>query len=246
MNNAPSILKTQFVIVIYLLTSASLAVAQPLSPDAEVPCDTAISSNIPLNPDGDEATACAQRTYEIPAVDTLALRQDNYDTIEVEAWDGATIQVETTVVARHATDEEAQSDLARITLNRADTEATSTRLFAAGPDSDAPGWWSVRYRLHVPAQTTLDISSKNGSIAVRDVVGAHQLRSENGSLTYRMPTGARARLRAETENGVIETTFPVSTQGTINTRHLEIVIGEGGPEALLATRNGNVTIQRAD
>ena len=59
-------------------------------------------------------------------------------------------------------------------------------------------------------------------------------------------TGSVTCLRAETENGVIETTFPVSTQGTINTRHLEIVMGEGGPEALLATRNGNVTIQRAD
>jgi hypothetical protein len=246
MNNAPATLKTVFSIAVYLLTSVALTVAQPLSPDAAVPCDTAISSNIPLNPDGDAAAVCAQRTYEIPATEVLALRQENYDTIEVEAWSGGTIQVETIVVARRATEEEARSDLARITLNQADTKATSPRLFATGPDSDAPGWWSVRYRLRVPAQTTLDISSKNGSIAVRDVIGAHQLRSENGSLTYRLPTDAGARLRAETENGIIETTFPVSTQGTINTRHLEIVVGEGGPETLLATRNGDVTIQRVE
>ncbi|NBC01540.1 MAG: hypothetical protein GVY15_11870 [Bacteroidetes bacterium] len=246
MNNAFALLKTVLLITGYLLMSASLTVAQPLSPEAEVPCDTAVSSNIPLNPAGNEAAVCTQRTYQLPATDTLALRQENYDTIEVEAWDGTTIRVEAVVVARRATDEAAQSDVARITLNRADAGAASTRLFAAGPDSDAPGWWSIRYRLRVPAQTTLDISSKNGGIAVRDVVGAHQLRSENGSLTYRLPTDAGARLRAETENGIIETTFPVTTQGTVSTRYLEIVVGEGGPESLLTTRNGNVTIQRTD
>ena len=178
------------------------------------------------------------------------LRQENYDTVEIDAWDGSTIQIETTVVARQATQDAAQADLQRITLNRqemneGEAEASRVLLSASGPDDDAPGWWSVRYRLRVPAQTTLDISSENSSITVRDVVGAHRLQSKNGSLTYRVPVDAGVRLQTETENGIIETTFPVTTEGTVSTRYLQIVVGESGPDVFLATKNGDVTIQRA-
>ena len=245
MTDAISVLKTILATSIFLLTTAPLISAQPLSPEDEVLCDPAVSSRIPLNPAGDEAALCMQRTYELPPTDTLTLRQDHYDAVEVEAWEGGTIQVETTVVARQATEDAARADLARITLNRADTGAASIRLFASGPDDDAPGWWSVRYRLRVPAQTTLDISSENSSITVRDVVGAHRLQSKNGSLTYRVPVDAGVRLQTETENGIIETTFPVTTEGTVSTRYLQIVVGESGPEVFLATKNGDVTIQRA-
>ena len=224
------------------------AVAQTLTPEREATCDAATASAIPLN--AGEGGACARRTYELAPASTLMLRQENYDTVEIDAWDGSTIQIETTVVARQATQDAAQADLQRITLNRqemneGEAEASRVLLSASGPDGDAPGWWSVRYRLRVPAQTTLDISSKNSSITVRDVVGAHRLQSKNGSLTYRVPVDAGVRLQTETENGIIETTFPVTTEGTVSTRHLQIVVGESGPEVFLATKNGDVTIQRA-
>jgi hypothetical protein len=224
------------------------AVAQPLTPEQETPCDAATASAIPLN--DSEGGACARRTYALNPVNTLVLRQENYDMIEVTAWDGPTIQVETTVVARQATQDAAQADLERVTLNREtlnqeDAEASQVRLFASGPDDDAPGYWTVRYRLRVPAQTTLDISSENSSITVRDVVGSHSLRSTNGSITYHLPAGAEARFQAQTTNGIIKTDFDVGMEGTAHA-YLEVVAGTGGPTVLLATTNGNVTLQRAN
>ena len=239
------ILCAALTLVLLSLFSMAPATAQSLSPDREADCDPAVNSLIPLNPAGDEAALCMRRTYELPPTDTLTLRQDHYDAVEVEAWEGGTIQVETTVVARQATEDAARADLAGITLNQVDTGATSLRLSASGPDDDAPGWWSVRYRLRVPAQITLDISSENSSITVRDVVGSHNLRSTNGSLTYRLPAEARARFRAQTTNGIIKTDFDVGMEGAAHA-YLEVVAGTGGPTVLLATTNGNVTLQQAN
>lgn len=224
--------------------AATPAAAQSLTPERETTCDPAVGSAIPLNDPADEAAVCAQRIYEMAATDTLALRQDHYDAITVEAWDGASIQVETVVVARRSAEDAARADVAQVALNRIETPGAS-RLFASGPPNDAPGWWSVRYRVRVPSETVLDIQSDNASIAVHDVVGGHRLRSHNGSLVYRLPAASSARLQAETENGRIQTTFPVATQGTLSSYYVDIVVGENGPDVMLATRNGDITIQRA-
>lgn len=240
-------LPTLLFLAVFTLCSLTTgpAIAQTLTPDREAPCDAAVSSTIPLNASSDEAAACIQRTYNLPAADTLALRQDYYDSIDVDVWQGSTIQVETIVVARQATDEAAQADLARITLNQMNSETAQTRLFATGPDSDAPGWWSVRYRLRVPGETALDISSENGGITVRDVVGAHRLQSINGSLAYRLPAGADARFELQTENGTIETDFSVGMRGASHA-YLEVVVGRGEPTMRFATTNGNISLQQKD
>ena len=224
------------------------AVAQTLTPERETTCDAATASAIPLN--AGEGGACARRTYELAPASTLMLRQENYDTVEIDAWDGSTIQIETTVVARQATQDAAQADLQRITLNRqemneGEAEASRVLLSASGPDDDAPGYWTVRYRLRVPAEAMLDIRSKHAGITVRDVVGAHRLQSTNGTLTYRLPSGADGRFELQTTNGTIETDSSVGMRGA-SYGYLEVVVGRGEPTIRLATTNGNVRLQKAE
>jgi hypothetical protein len=215
------------------------ATAQTVEPPVQaVTCDPATATSL-YNPGGEEAAACARRTYRLPVTDTVRLRQDRYDGVTVTAWDSAAVQIEATVVARRATVDSAEADLKRIQLRRADGT-----IAAIGPSGDAPGWWSVGYRLRVPRQTTLAIMSGSAGIAVDGVVGAHTLRSDDGTIRLTLPADAGARLTATTDYGTIDVGFPVTTQGAISER-LETVVGGGGPTVRLVSGN-DITIRRAN
>jgi hypothetical protein len=219
------------------LFTAPGAMAQALKPAVNTePCDPAAATAL-YNPNGDEAAACARRTYRLPAADTVRLRQDRYDTITIAAWDSAAVRVETVVVARRATADSARADLEQIRLRQ-----RNGTLEATGPSGDAPGWWSVGYRLRVPRQTTLDIVSNSAGIDVSGVLGAHTLRSDDGRIRLTLPAGAGARLDAQTDYGTIDVGFPVTTQGAISER-LAAVVGAGGPTIRITT-GADVTIRR--
>lgn len=224
----------------FLIATAGPATAQALMPDREVSCDPATASSLPANDASSEAAACARRTYQLPAADTIALRQDHYDRVEVVAWDEPDLKVETIVVMRRATMDRARADLPRVKLQQ-----MNGVLQSMGPDDDAPGWWSVRYRLRVPTQTTLAITSDNGDIAVHDVAGGHELQSKNGDIRYRLPAGAGVRLQAETDNGTIDVGFPITVQGAPSNQ-LDTVVGGSGPTVRLITNNGDITVRRAE
>lgn len=231
-------------LLLTLLANADPASAQPLSPDRSAPCDAAVASFLPVNDSSTESAACVRRTYRLPATDTLTLRHDRYDGVEVTAWNESTFEIETVVVARRSTDEEAEADLRDIELLREAAGAASAQLTSTGPDGDAPGWWSVKYRLRVPVQTTLAITTNSGGIDVQGVVGAHTLRSDHGSINLALPPRTGVRLQAETGYGTINVGFPVTTQGAISER-LEAVVSGGGPTMHL-TSGSDITIRRVE
>ena len=220
-----------------LTVAASSAAAQPLMPDREATCDPVTASSLPATDSSSEAAACARRTYRVPATDTVALRHDRYDGVDVVAWDSAAVTIEAVIVARRATLDSARADVERVALRR-----VNGTIEAVGPPDDAPGWWSVGYRLRVPRQTALAITSYSGSIDVRGVVGAHEIHSDHGSIDLALPASAGVRLQAETDYGTIDIGFPVTTQGAISER-LDAVVGGGGPTVRLASGD-DVTIQR--
>ena len=93
-----------------LLVGAIPVAAQPLdSPLRTVSCDPARS---PLYQSGsDLKAACEQRVYELPATDSLALKQDKYDGVFVEAWDSSATVMEAIIVMRKPTQSEATAAL---------------------------------------------------------------------------------------------------------------------------------------
>jgi hypothetical protein len=69
----------------------------------------------------------------------------------------------------------------------------------------------------------------------------------NGPLTVDVPDGYNARLVTGTRNGPMNVGFPVTVQGNIGAgsrRHLEVTLGNGGPEIRAVTTNGPATLRR--
>jgi len=74
-------------------------------------------------------------------------------------------------------------------------------LVSKGPDNDD---WTVTYRIAAPDGATLDIESRNGPLAVRDLDGTLNIRLKNGPLAL---DNVRGDIDAITTNG------PVSVNG---------------------------------
>jgi DUF4097 and DUF4098 domain-containing protein YvlB len=67
--------------------------------------------------------------------------------------------------------------------------------------------------------------------------------SENGPVELILPANYAAHLETGTENGPMDVHFPLTLQGDLDTRHLSMDIGGGGPPIHLTTTNGPVTLR---
>jgi hypothetical protein len=67
--------------------------------------------------------------------------------------------------------------------------------------------------------------------------------SENGPVQLTLPARYAAHLETGTENGPMDVRFPITLQGNVDTRHLSLDIGGGGPPIRLITTNGPVTLR---
>ena len=99
--------------------------------------------------------------------------------------------------ARGITSEEAARQLA----SRVQVQAGSGRVSSTGPgehERNRREWWSVSYRINVPRQTNLDLTSYNGGISVAGVNGTVRFETHNGGVNLRDLSGS---VRGETHNG---------------------------------------------
>jgi len=117
------------------------------------------------------------------------------------------------------------------------------------------------------AKGEVEAETTNGDILVRDFEGRAKFETTNGSIRLEQvrltagleaettnggitlhiedPDKVNASLRAETTNGHISFEFPVTLKKMKKSpRSLEVEIGQGGPEILLSTTNGSITITR--
>jgi hypothetical protein len=94
-------------------------------------------------------------------------------------------------------------------------------------------------------------STVNGGIDV-ELAGSSwdgrqmDVHTQNGGVTLGMPSSYSAHLQAETNNGRIESDFPVATDGNPRPRKLEFDIGAGGAPIHVATVNGGVRLKRTE
>lgn len=68
--------------------------------------------------------------------------------------------------------------------------------------------------------------------------------TRNGGVNVSMPANYSAHLQAETERGGFDSDFPVTMQGDLKPRRLDLAVGAGGPLIHVATTNGHVRLQR--
>jgi DUF4097 and DUF4098 domain-containing protein YvlB len=99
------------------------------------------------------------------------------------------------------------------------------------------------------AEGKLDVEATNGNIELSGIVFKDGLRAEttNGSirLVLENPEKVNARLRAETTNGHVTVDFPITLERlSKSNRSIEATLGQGGPEIVLSTTNGSITITK--
>lgn len=76
----------------------------------------------------------------------------------------------------------------------------------------------------------------NGELAVR---------TTNGSVDVTLPASAEFKLDAATTNGGIHTDFPITVQGSFNSKELSGTVGSGGRELRVTTTNGGIKLMKS-
>jgi hypothetical protein len=113
--------------------------------------------------------------------------------IRVTGWDRNEISVAVKVEGYARTDE-----VARDLVSEVEIETSGPTLRALGPRTERRESWSVSYRLSVPRECDLSLSTTNGGISIEEVVGDLEFRATNGGVTLR---GVGGDVRGQTTNG---------------------------------------------
>jgi putative adhesin len=98
-----------------------------------------------------------------------------------------------------------------------------------------------------------DVSGEtvNGAIQVELTGGIWdgrqlEVSTRNGGVTVAMPSYYSAHVQAETGSGRIQSDFPITMEGNVRPRNVDLNLGSGGPLIHISTRNGQVTLKRAE
>ena len=70
-------------------------------------------------------------------------------------------------------------------------------------------------------------------------------RTTNGSVDVTLPASAEFKLDAATTNGGIQTDFPITVQGSFNSKNLSGTVGSGGRELKVTTTNGGIKLMKS-
>jgi hypothetical protein len=142
---------------------------------------------------GQSARVCEVRTVTLPATAALDVDGGPNGGIEVEAWTGTQIEIEARVTAR-ASDEARAEEL----LRSVEIIAEGGRIAADGARQERRESWTVSYRIRVPTDTDLTLSTTNGGIDVANVSGDIDFRATNGGVEL---IGLAGDVRGRTTNG---------------------------------------------
>jgi Putative adhesin len=122
--------------------------------------------------------------------------------IQVEAWDGNTVEVRAERIGKGATPEAAKRMLDRIEIRE---EVTPRQVRLETRVARTTGWLGsgteVRYAVKVPAAAEVDVQTVNGGIEVSGVRGPVVAETTNGGVTARRIAGP---IDASTTNGGVD------------------------------------------
>jgi hypothetical protein len=74
--------------------------------------------------------------------------------------------------------------------------------------------------------------------------GELEVKTTNGSVDVTLPASAEFKLDAATTNGGIHTDFPITVQGSFNSKALSGTVGGGGRELRVVTTNGTIKLMK--
>ncbi|MGA3295768.1 MAG: DUF4097 family beta strand repeat-containing protein [Candidatus Acidiferrales bacterium] len=158
-----------------------------------------------------------EQTYPLPAGGQFVLQNVN-GSVQVEGWDRDEVEVRAVKTSQNDS-----SDLERVRIE-VESHPGEVDVHTRYPDGEGVEV-AVEYVIHVPNRVLLNsVGTVNGSVRVRGVDGAGELRSVNGNVEVLESSG---RFNARTTNGNLH----------LELRHL----GDGAPMNL-ETVNGSVVL----
>jgi len=172
---------------------------------------------------------CEVREHTLGGSGRLSVDARPNGGIEVIGWDRNEIRLEAKVVAQADTESEARQIASQVTIETSNTvRADGPRTSGDRGDRGGRSWW-VSYRLHVPRNAELALTSMNGGIHVSATRGALELETSNGGLHLDDVGG---KVRGRTTNGGV---------------HVRLTGNAWSGEGLdLRTTNGGVKLQVPD
>lgn len=191
--------------------------------------------------DRDRGRYCEVREMTLPHTGgVLTVDAAPNGSIKIVGTSRADIFVRAKVQANADTDQQAQAIAKQISVQAAGS------IHAQGPARDDDNNWSVSYEVSVPEDQALVLSSVNGSIALQNVRGGTDARTQNGSIAL---TDVAGTVKGRTQNGSVS----VSLQGASwNGEGLDLQTTNGSvrltvPDGFAAhletsTRNGRVSV----
>lgn len=92
---------------------------------------------------------------------------------------------------------------------------------------------------------TIDLSSKNGGLTFSGSLGEgpHTLHSDFGNIKITLPEEAKLSLDLQTDFGKITSSFSITINGDMDSRHWTGSINGGGATLTINTKNGNISLQ---
>ena len=199
-------------IFIALASIASLRAASPAQQAADDWCRGEDWGN-------DREGVCEVREYTVMAGGgTLEVDAAPNGGIRVEGAQRGDVQVLAKVVATAQTAERAREIASAVRV-----DANPDRISADGPDSlGRREGWSVSYRLAVPSQMSLSLSTTNGGISINEVEGKIDFKTVNGGVKL---TSVAGEVTGRTNNGGVDVDLEGSTwRGT----GLDVETNNGG------------------
>jgi hypothetical protein len=115
--------------------------------------------------------------------------------IWVSAGDEGLVRLQAKVLAVAGSDDAARQMASQVRIR------TSGTISAEGPDHRSREWWTVSYRLTVPARTDLDLRSHNGGITLTGVRGRTEFETTNGGVKI---ADAGGSMHGRTTNGGVK------------------------------------------
>jgi hypothetical protein len=161
----------------------------------------------------EQATAEWTKSYPLTAGGRLEIDNVN-GRIDVQGWDGATVDVRAERLGKGMSQSEAKRMLDRIEITE-DISASRVRLQTKVPSMSGlrGGGTEVRYFVKVPAGAEVDVGTVNGGIEITGVRGRVIAETTNGGVTARRIGGS---IDASTTNGGVDVDVEAVTEPGID------------------------------
>jgi DUF4097 and DUF4098 domain-containing protein YvlB len=131
----------------------------------------------------------------LPARSLLKLRPGQNGAVKIVAHEAAGIEVHARQQAHAESMAAANRALEQMKVDLGET------ISAAGPENERGNSWSTSFVVYVPRNTNVDVTTHNGPIAVKNVIGDMELSAQNGPISLSAVGG---NVRARAQNGPLQ------------------------------------------